>query len=322
MPRVSARGRRRLVLALTLLLAPLVTPVPVRADEPLFGFIQTVDLLPKGKFEVEQWATYRYKKAWGDFHVLENRTEFSYGITDAFQLSAYANWNWTTSKKDGTDRKQLVAETFAPQGVGLDPDKRFTDTRFIGVSLEGIWRLLSPYTDPVGLGILLEPTFGPDLVEFESRLLLQKNFFDDRLVIAFNFTLAQELRQLPGDNTAPPGTDEATRHWDRETDLNLGLAVSYRFARNWSAGWEFINEREFSELIFWQGKYATNDAYYTGPTLHYGGKSFFFTLTGIRQLPIAQDFANKGAASQVRGGINYADDFEKYRVRVKLGFYF
>lgn len=289
------------------------------ADEPIFGFTYTTDLLPKGKSEVEQWLTLRTKRPWGDYYVLEGKSEYSFGVTDAFQLSAYLEYAWTDVHRNSVDRKTQPPETFAEQTV--DEDRRFSKAKFIGVSAEGIWRLLSPYTDPFGLAILLEPTIWDDFVEFESRLILQKNFLDDRLVLGFNTTLAQELRQLPGDKSAGPGTVEATRHWDKETDLNWSVGASYRFARNWSAGIEFINEREFSELIFWQGKYATNSAYYVGPTLHYGGKSMFFTLTFLDQLPLGQDFANP-RPGVVRGGRNYADDFERYRVRIKLGYFF
>ena len=110
--------------------------------------------------------------------------------------------------------------------------------------------------------------------------------------------------------------DEARARWDKETDVNLGIGLTYRFASNWSFGWEFEHEREFSRLIFWNGKYATNVAYYTGPTLHYGGESFFATLTFLEQLPWGQDYADQNV---MKGGINYADDFEKFRVRLKVG---
>ena len=289
------------------------------ADEPIFGFTYTTDLLPKGKSEVEQWLTLRTKRPWGDYHVLEGKSEYSFGVTDAFQLSGYLEYAWTDAFRNGVDRKTQPPETFAEKS--FDEDRRFERAKFIGVALEGIWRLLSPYTDPFGLAILVEPTIWDDFVEFESRLILQKNFFDDRLVLGFNATLIQELRQLPGDKSADPGTVEASRHWDKETDLNWSVGTSYRFARNWSAGIEFMNEREFSELIFWQGKYATNSAYYVGPTLHYGGKNLFLTLTILDQLPIGQDFANP-PPGVIRGGRNYADDFERYRVRVKFGYFF
>ena len=315
--------RRSRVWALSLLAGSLAVTVGEAprawADEPIFGFVYTTDLLPKGKSEVEQWLTLRTKRPWGDFNVLEGKTEYSFGVTDAFQLSAYLNFAWTDVFKNSVDRKTQPPESFAEQTV--DEDRRFSKAKFVGVSAEGIWRLLSPYTDPVGLAILLEPTVWDNFVEIETRLILQKNFFDDRLVLGFNATLIQELRELPGDKTADPGTVEATRHWDKETDLNWSVGASYRFASNWSAGLEFTNEREFSELIFWQGKYATNSAYYVGPTVHYGGKNMFFTLTVLDQLPIGQDFANPNPGF-IRGGRNYADDFERYRVRLKFGYYF
>jgi hypothetical protein len=63
-------------------------------------------------------------------------------------------------------------------------------------------------------------------------------------------------------------------------------------------------------------------AYYVGPTLHYGGERFFVTLNALFQLPWALDLANQGANSLVVNGISNADDFENFRVRLKVGFYF
>jgi hypothetical protein len=70
--------------------------------------------------------------------------------------------------------------------------------------------------------------------------------------------------------------------------------------------------------IFARSKW-TNDAYYTGPTLHFGGEHFFATLTAWEQLPFAKDYANVGV---VYHGRDYDVDFEKFRVRLKLGYYF
>lgn len=32
----------------------IVTASPAKADEPLFGYVYTTDVLPKGKYEIEQ----------------------------------------------------------------------------------------------------------------------------------------------------------------------------------------------------------------------------------------------------------------------------
>ena len=127
----------------------------------------------------------------------------------------------------------------------FDPNGIFKASKLTGVSIEGIYRVLSPYTDPFGLAIYFEPTFGNGLRGFEERIIFQKNFLDDRLVLAFNIKIEQELRKLQGDPTADPTSDDFRTHWDRETDLNFSFGASYRFMTacsiapslpNWCAG--------------------------------------------------------------------------------------
>jgi hypothetical protein len=194
-------------------------------------------------------------------------------------------------------------------------------TKLTGISGELIYRVLSPYIDPVGLALYVEPTIGPQLRELETRIILQKNFLDDRLVFAFNATLMQEERFLHADPSAPPGTEEATDHWDKESDVNFAIAGSYRFAANWSAGLELQNEREWAGFNPFASGKLTNVGYYFGPTLHYAGEHVFATLTLLGQLPWAEDYANPPPGFVV-GGRNYADDFERFRVRLKFGYFF
>jgi hypothetical protein len=40
-----------------------------RADEPLFGYVYTTDLLPKNKFELAQWVTWGHGNSVGQFDV-------------------------------------------------------------------------------------------------------------------------------------------------------------------------------------------------------------------------------------------------------------
>lgn len=290
-----------------------------RADEPLFGYVYTTDVLPKGKKEIEQWATLREGRSQGDFHVLQTRTEVSYGVTDRFQLSGYLNLAYADVFRNTPDGETAPPEIFADYTV--EPDKRFRRGRLEGVSLEGIYRLTSPYTAPVGVALYVEPTIGPRKRELESRLIMQKNFHDDRVVLAANVTLTQELRYLQADPAADPASDEFRDHWDKETDVNVGVAASYRFRPNWSAGLELLNEREWAGLNPFKSANRTNVAYYFGPNLHYGGRRFFVTGTFLVQLHGAKDYANPPPGFVV-DGISNADDFEKYRLRIKTGFYF
>lgn len=288
------------------------------AEESQFAYVYTTDLLPKGAKEAEQWMTWRHGRSQGDFDVLEGRTEFEYGFTDKFQLALYANYAWARTYHNNVDGTTSPPESFAEAFPGAND--KFVNSKFVGVSAEGIYRILSPYTDPVGLAIYLEPTVGKDLREMETRILLQKNFLDDRLITAFNITVGQEARRLFADPNAAPEDVESSERRDHETDVNFGFAASYRFAPNWSIGGELLNEREFSSFAI-KADTRTNLAWYLGPTLHYGGKDFFLTATFLKQLKGARDYANSGTYSFVVNGIGNADDFEKYRARIKAGIY-
>jgi hypothetical protein len=301
-----------------MLLLLVLAAAPARADEPLFGYTYTTDLLPKGKWELSQWSTTRMEKAQGSFWLEEAKTEVEYGVNDKFQLSGYLNYAWTRANGQNVDGTTSPPETFA--GPVVDPNAPFSEAKLIGVSVEGIYRILSPYTAPIGLDVYIEPTIGSGLREMEERVILQKNFRDDRLVWAFNTLITQEVRSLQGDPTADPASIEFTTHWDHETDINLSTGLSYRFAPNWSIGGEFMNEREFSRLAFWHSGVATNSAYDIGPVVHYGGKHFYITATFLTQLPWGSDYTDP-PSNVISGGRNYADDFEKYRVRIKTGFY-
>ena len=45
------------------------------ADEPLFGYVYTTDILPKGKGEVEAWSTSREGRSQGRYHLWQGRAE-------------------------------------------------------------------------------------------------------------------------------------------------------------------------------------------------------------------------------------------------------
>jgi len=280
------------------------------AEESQFSYVYTTDLLPKGAKEVEQWMTWRHQKIAGQYDQVEGKTEVEYGVSDRLQVALYANYSWTRAFHNGPLGATTPPEQFADKDTG--PDEHFRTARLVGVSGEVIYRVLSPYTDGIGLALYAEPTIGSEFRELETKLVLQKNFLDDRLITALNFTYAPEWRYLQ-DPVNP-----LTKSWQEETDINLNVAVSYRFAPKWSAGFEFLNEHEYNSYRFTK---QSNNGYYFGPTLHYGGKDFFLTATLLEQLPWATPHSDTVEGSLVGGRI-YDNDYEKYRLRIKAGFYF
>jgi hypothetical protein len=306
-PQIAVSRRFRSV-TLALLLSTVASAAC--AEESMFAFVYTTDLLPQGKSEVEQWVTWRHQKIAGTYDQLEGRTEFEYGLTDRLQVALYANYSWTQAFQNGPFGATTPPEQFADYVVG--PNDMFRASRFTGVSGEAIYRILSPYTDPIGLAVYTEPTIGKNFFELENKIILQKNFFDDLLTIAFNFTYAPEFRNLPGDD------DPSAFNWQEETDVNFGLAASYRFIENWSAGFEFLNEREYNSFNL---THLSNSGYYLGPTIHFGGERFFFTATALWQMPWATEHSDTVPGSLVNGYV-LDNDFEKFRFRLKAGYTF
>jgi hypothetical protein len=308
----SLQRRKRWRLGAAVAAAFSLASFAASAEESMFAYVYTTDLLPQGGKEVEQWMTWRHQKIAGTYDQIEGRTEFEYGLTDRLQVALYLNYNWTQAYHNGPFGATTPPEQFADFYPG--PDDRFNKARLVGVSGEAIYRILSPYTDVFGLALYTEPTVGKNFFEVENKVIVQKNFLDDLLTVAFNFTYAPEFRNLL-DPADPTGTATS---WQEETDINYALAVSYRFIENWSAGFEFVNEHEYNGFVF---NHESNSGYYLGPTLHYGGERFFVTATALWQMPWATAHSDTVPGALVNGYI-LDNDFEKFRFRLKAGYTF
>jgi len=298
-------------------IAALGTATAARADEPLLGFLYTTDLLPQGGKEVEQWATWRHQKAGGTFDQVEGQSEFSYGVKDNLQLSGYLIYDWTQAYHNGPDGTTTPPEQYS--AFFPNPDRHFRKAIFTAVAGEAIWRVKSPYTSPIGIAFLFEPEVGPRFQEIQAKAIFQKNFLDDRLVVVANFTWAPEIRELPGNPYAAPGTVDAKPNTNVETDVNMGIGASYRFKPKWALGWEFQNEREINNWDIFDKSQWMGNVFYTGPSIHYAGKHFFATMTYWHQLPWSKNYMD---SSMIKNGYDNDVDFEHTRVRLKVGYYF
>ncbi|MDE2087719.1 MAG: hypothetical protein KGI63_10835 [Xanthomonadaceae bacterium] len=68
---MNCTSKRKLPAYLLAVAAAFTLSTAAQADEPLFGFLNTTDLLPKHGQEYEQWLTWRHQKAGGRFDLLE-----------------------------------------------------------------------------------------------------------------------------------------------------------------------------------------------------------------------------------------------------------
>jgi hypothetical protein len=264
------------------------------ADENLFGYSYTSDVLPKGKWEAEQWITSRSGKESGTFTAADFRTEIEHGFTDRLQGSLYLNYNYF-----------YIKNTVASSG-SLNDLNRFAVS---GVSSEWKYQLLSPYKDSLGLTLYLEPGYGTieaangerhQEIELEGKLILEKHWFEDALVGTFNYTLEPEWEKSDGDSG-----------FGVNLKMEWATGLAYRIAPRWYAGLEGRVQTEFEEANLDKCAFV---AAFVGPALHYGTERWWATLTVLPQVWGWPD-------AQGTGGLTL-DDHERLEVRLKMGFIF
>ena len=268
------------------------------ADEQYFGYTYSAEVLGKGATEAEFWATDRRGKAGGHFDAQDYRIELEHGVTNRFSIAGYAN--------------------FAGHHIhGLEPDFETTDRDLAvrGLSAEFKYNVLSPYKDGIGLTLYAEPAWsrihaggekGTEL-ELELKAILQKNFLDDRLIWAANFTFEPEWEK---EKEIEETTGRSQIEWEKELKLEVSTGLTYRFAPGWYAG---VEGRYASVYPDWtNGLHRETYAVFAGPTIHYGGKKWWATLSYQPQL--------FGAPSP--NGNRALDEFEKRELRLKIGYNF
>jgi hypothetical protein len=269
------------------------------ADEQYFGYTYSAEVLGKGATETELWATDRRYKDGGHYDAQDYRIELEHGFTNRLTISGYLNLE-------------------SHHVHGLEPDFEDVDRNFgfQGLSSEIKYNVISPFKDGIGLTLYAEPAWSRILsvegelgteYELELKAILQKNFLDDRLIWATNFTFEPEWEHEGKEN---PVTGAIEREWDRELTLEVSSGLSYRFAPRWYAG---IEGRYTSVYPDWtNGLHRETYALFAGPSIHYAGNKWWATLTYLPQL--------HGAPSP-RGGLAL-DEFEKRQLRLKLGYNF
>jgi hypothetical protein len=261
--------RKHVFLAAGLLAAAL----PAVADENLFGYVRGSEVLPKGSGEFYQWVTQRNNKGTGHYRAVDTKTEVEYGVTDRFQVSAEVNG--LAVKSQG-----LLINGYLPKDID-------SNLRLQGFEVAAKYNFLSPAKDDFGLSAYTSFEYGRlDVhsgqkkreLEFEAQLQAQKYFLEGQLTWVGNIGLraAHEKRKaiadLPEDFEWP--TDP-----EMEISTKIGTGLSYRFAPGWYAGVEALAENEY-ETEVGQERWSV----FAGPSLHYGDKKWWATLTVFRQL--------------------------------------
>lgn len=248
------------------------------ADENLFGYVKGSETLPKGTVEFDQTITYRDGKGVGDYSAWDSKSEIEYGVTDRLTASGYL-------KMQSIDTSGIAINAYIPgdESYSLKPS---------GVEAEFKYNFLSPAKDDFGLSGILSFSYDwldkhsgldKDQYSIETGLAAQKYFMEGQMVWAGNVGVeatyakraplsADRLARLPSDYEWP-------NHSEMEIELSAGTGLTYRFAPNWFIGAETLYQTEF-ETEVGQERWSV----FAGPTLHYGGRDWWATVTWFKQL--------------------------------------
>jgi hypothetical protein len=200
-----------------------------------FTFIYEAPTSPAGSIESENWTTTRFSDGFTEANF---RHEIEIGITVHFQASIYfANWDYTRRENRGA--------------------------HYDSSSLELIYNLTNPVTDPIGISLYQEIGGGRRAFESETKLIAQKNF--GPLILAYNLTLEAEWE------------DENLREHNGEIQQAFG--ASYELSPRVSVGAEMLHE---VLLPAWHSSEAENN-FFIGPNVSYRGNRWFATVTALAQ---------------------------------------
>ena len=268
-----------------------IAPQAAFADENIFAYSYGSETLPKDASEAYLWVTDRREKDLGAYNAQDIKFELEHGFSDRFQASAYVNFVSHHIK-------------------GLEPELGNQDRDFAwnGMQASLKYALTSPYKYGIGIAIYVEPGFArygkksgerANQVSLETKLLLQKNFMNDKLIWVGNVTAEQEFEH------------EGGGYWESELEFELSSGLTYNVAPGLHLGAEGRYTAAYENF---PNKFQRSDyAIFFGPTIHYATRSWWATLSYQPQI--------SGGPTVRSNTLNLAD-YEKREIRLKLGYNF
>ncbi len=275
------------------------------ADENLLGYTKGAETAPKGTSEAYLWITHHDGKRRGSYSMQEFRAEYEYGFTDRLSGAFYLNGYRHDVNCGSTG---CAGPEDAGEFVGLNINK----FQLSGFSLEAKKMILSPYKDDLGLALYGEFTYDSvDKItgdkgtgfELEGKIIFQKPYMDGQLQWLTNLEIEAESWKSRGASE----TEYAIAP-------RLRTGVAYRFAPNWFIGTEGWIDAEILKPGNGSWEFDHWDVF-AGPSLHYGGKKWWATLTWAPQLAGSNE-SNDNATGR------HLADHEKHEVRLKIGYTF
>lgn len=207
-----------------------------------FTYVYEATTTAPGGVEGETWVTWKTSpREERRFNAVDFRNEIEFGISEHLQAALYvADW-----------------------GYREDPGANDHGFSYQDSALELIYNLTNPTTDLLGLALYGEVRGGPEQLELESKVILQKNV--GRFVIAYNGTLEAKW--------------EGDQLEERSGEITQSLGLSYEISPALLLGAELLHEIDLPD---WSE--ADDSVVYAGPNLSYRRGNWWATLTPLAQL--------------------------------------
>jgi hypothetical protein len=212
-----------------------------------FTFLYEAPTSAPGSLELENSVTWKHISDPESANEIEIRHEFEIGITDHFQASLYLP-DWSYQKSAG--QSELAFSDFA---------------------LEFIYNLSNPIIHPVGISLYQEYKVGPQLIEWESKFIAQKNIW--RWILAYNLTLEAVW--------------EGQTLEERQGELSQAFGASYEISPRLSVGLEMLHEMVFPN---WRDRGKIRN-FFVGPNVAYRHHDWFVTVSALAQATDTPDEA-------------------------------
>ena len=278
------RGQLNMLRIATTALLGFVPLSPALAEDQPFLTLNATDIEPEFARELEQNFVWASGKPGQSFNSIIGESEFEYGFTDQLQLATGIDYDWTRQ------RDHTVPGAPALSGTAID-----------GIFSELIYQFMNVYFEPAGVGLLVEPAIGRNSRSIETKLLLQKNFLNDRLRAVVN--LGGEF-----------ATERENGTWGDVSALTFDAGIAYNITWDLSAALEFNATHEFDGLLLNGRAVPTGSTYYVGPTIQYVAQPWRASLGVQAQLPWASD------PTHAPGGLDhgFSADAERFRVMFRI----
>ena len=207
-----------------------------------FTYVYEATTAAPGSVEGETWVTWKTSpEEERRFNAVDFRHEIEFGITEHFQAAIYlADWGYVE-----------------------DPAANEHDFSYQSSAIELIYNLTNPTTDLLGSALYGEVRGGPDELELESKVILQKNL--GRFVVAYNATLEAKW--------------EGDRLDEKGGEFAQSFGVSYEVSPAFLLGAELLHEIDLPD---WSE--AEDSVLYAGPNISYRHGNWWATLTPLAQL--------------------------------------